>query len=709
VSVHRLPFEFEVAAISIAVFLTGLLIWHKAVPASESLSRRGVLVIGLLWTAFCTAEYWAFGSMSALGRADEYHSSIPWIYFLTHSHLGGSYAHGFAGGVDAVAGMVTGTQYLSIERFAFKALPLLGAVCLMKGGAIALAFSGGYKLARAGLALTRANAVAVGLLASGAHAYNFIATMGGLGWGTALMPWVFYFICLRAERPRYYVPLVVLALVYSGSTAITHSLPALFVAGLLACVLLPPARPWRCVLGAIVFGAVAILNWCSTLIAAIQVAPESARANAAPSLLTLKQWAMGNAEFFPLSAVFLALVILAVRRDRFIWTAAPVMVVAVAAGTMLSWFDWKATGINMLASYRWSLVSDGYLLPALIVVARALGTQGIPAAGRTSLARGVAAAALFATVAVASAGYQKGLNLINFRYYGSQALLERVHALMLDCAWRGDEPFRVVTVPSLFSPATATAYGLDAFDGVANNFPRRAATFFGMAVMKPPDPHPNVQYRWLNVPEGARELSPTVELNGLRIANVRYVLSDRPLLDPALKSVNDGCPGNGDAERQGALMRALGAWAPRAIPPRVYIHELTGTWPRAFIPGEVRISLSTHEERAFYDELLAAAARPIALVSRADAPMLREAPLSSNAYVLSALAVVPGGFNATVTRARESPASRGLLVINAPYSRFWHAAAAGRELTVLPVNGVHMGVVLEDVDGLIEMRYQGLK
>ena len=699
------PFELHAVWISLAVFAAALLLWRRWGGPPGAFTRRGVVVIGVAWTAFCTLEYWLFGPFSALGRPDEYHSSIPWIYYLTHSHLGGAYAHGFTGGVDAVAGMVTGTQHLSVERFAFAALPLWGTVLLLKGGAIAIAFSGGYKLARSGLGSSRANAVVVGLLASGAHAYNFAWSMGGLGWGTALLPWVFYFVCLRDERARYYVALVPLALIYSGSTAITHSLPALGLAGLAAFALVRPPRLLRYVSGALVFGVVAILNWSSTLIAAIQLAPESARANAAPSLISLKQWVIGNAEIFPLAAIFLAIAILTIRRDRFVLTAVPVMAVTIAAGTILSWLDWKATGINVLASYRWSLISDGYILPGLIVVARALGAAA-PGTVRIRPAE-IAAACAFAAVAVASAAYQKGLNLINYRYYGGQALLTRVEALAPGCEWRPEQPFRVVTIPSLFSPNTATAYGFNALDGSGNNLWKRSAAFFGMAVVKPARLDQNPQYFWLPVPDDANEIGASVDLRALHVANVRYVFSDRPLADTALRRVSPGCAKPAVTEASRRFVTWLTGWAPKAVPGDLYIYELPGAWPAAFVPDRLRVSAHSHAEPSFYQELLSPeGGLPTALVSREDAAMLKETALDPGAYLLTGSALVPGGFDVTVTPRRSDSGAKGLVVVNAPYTRFWRASSEGRALDIVPVNGVHFAVILDAaIRAPIRIRY----
>lgn len=690
-----IPFEIHAAWIALAAFAAILLVWRVTPWSKAPLTARGVVVIGIAWTAFCTLEYWVFGPYSALGRPDEYHASMPWVYYLTHGHPGGSYAHAYAGGLDAVAGMVTGTQHLSVERFAYAAFPLFGTVLFLKAAAIAIAFAGGYRLARSGCGLHRGGAVAVGLVASGVHIYNFAWVMGGLGWATALLPWVFYCVCVRSDRPRYFVPLAALAIVYSGSTALTHSLPALVVAAALTCALLPPARPMRCVAGAVLFCVVAVANWSGTLLAALQVAPESSRAHASPPLLSLKQWLLGNAEFFPLAAVVAALLVLALRRDRYVLVAAPVMVAAISAGTLLSWIDWKATNITVLSSYRWSLVSDAYLLPALVVVSRALSG----AAHAVSRLPMRAAALGFAAIAVASAGFHKGLNLINYRFYGGQALFARVDVLKHECAWRTGDPFRVVTLPSLFSPTTASAYGLHTLDGMSNNFTRRSTDFFGMAIAKPPNRAQNVQYHWLNVPPDATEIGTAVDLAALRLANVRFVLSDRPLTDPALEAVDPRC---GSTAEPGRVPSWLQRWAPRAGIERVYIYELDGAWPRAFVPAAVRVS--AHDEGPeFYRELVSLPALT-ALVGRSDAQSIGPPAPDSLSYTLSSYSLVPDGFDLTLSRGTGG--RPGIVVLNVPYSRFWHAQSNGRSVKVVPVNGVQIGLVLEDAGPQVEVRYQ---
>lgn len=699
------PWEVRFVWICLGVFLGGLLLWFNIFRTNQPLSRRGAVAIGAFWTAFCTVEYWLLGPLSAIGFPDEYHSVIPWNYFLTHNHMGGAYAHGYAGGLDATAGMAAGTQYLSVERLAFSALPLWGTILFMKAGAFALAFSGGYRLVRSAFRVTRGKAVVIALVASGGHIYNFGWVMGGIGWAMALLPWVFYFLCLRSDRRWYFGSLVLLAIIYSGSTGITHSLPALAVAVVISCVLLPPTRPWRFVLGAVVFGSVAILNWLGVLIAVLQLSAESARATTVPRILTLMEQLVGHYDVITVPISLVALAILAVHRDQFVWRALSAMALAVYLGTVLSWIDWESTNIKVLAAYRWSLVSDGHILPALIILARALSILNRDSEKRIAWLRlPPLAGVYFASVVVLSASYFKALNILNYQYYGGQAIFSRV-ALLAECPWRPADPFRVVTVPSLFSPATATAYGLDTFDGASNNFPIRSGWFFGMAVTKPPNSRQNATYHFINLPAGATDLATTVNLDGLRIANVRYVLSDRPLSDSNLTLVSDRCTGGPNFGVSQPLAKRLTNWAPKALVTKLYIYELSGAWPRAFVPTEVRVSLSSSDQLSFYEELLESTERRIALVSRADAGALVGTRPSPSAYALADLRLIPDGFDLIVARRPEAGASPGMIVINAPYSRFWRARTSGRELIIVPVNGIQMGVVLEGTGESVEVRY----
>ena len=66
--------------------------------------------------------------------------------------------------------------------------------------------------------------------------------------------------------------------------------------------------------------------------------------------------------------------------------------------------------------------------------------------------------------------------------------------------------------------------------------------------------------------------------------------------------------------------------------------------------------------------------------------------------------VVPGGLDLSLTPGLAN--GRGIVVVNIPYSTLWRATSAGRELTVIPVNGIHQAILVEASDREVQLRYQ---
>ncbi len=692
------PIEAQFVWIALAALSAGVLIWMNMHRRETPVGRRTPAIIGTLWTLFCTAEYWLFGSLSAAGRPDEYNGVIPWLQLIARGHDGGTYAHSFGGGVDAAVGMAIGTQFVSIERWLFALLPVGAAIVVMKSGAIALGYAGGYTLGRKGFGLSRGRALVVALLASVAHLYTFAWSVGGIGWAMGLLPWGLYVLSAGAAWRWYYPAVAALALLYSASASIISTLPFFLVAVVLSAPLLPPVRAARFAAGVMVFVAVSALNWADVLYASAQLSPELARTGVRQPIPSPLEVLRANSDAIAVPVVPVALLLLAVARDRFVVRAAAVFAASLLAAPALAYVA-QYVPLEMARAYRWQLVVDGYVLPATAIVARALGSirWAPPRVGPLRLPE--PAAWFFAGMAVLIAADQKAINIVQLQYYGGRALFENA-LLPADCGWRPAPGYRVASLPSLFAPSTVSAYGVESFDGMANGFSRRRRLFFGFAVVNPPNANMHTHVHWLPVGAAATSLSGVVNVDALRVANVRYILSDRPLTDPALTVARGPCaayPKGG-----GAFERWVTGWAPRAIPPAYYVHELRNPWPRAFVAATVAVSNHAIDDAAFYAEVLAHAATPAAIVSRDDAAVLTAGAKHGGQYMLS-YAAVPGGFDVLISA--SEPAGRGLLVLNVPYSRLWRARSGVRALPTVPVNGIHLGVVI-DAPAAVTVRYE---
>jgi hypothetical protein len=96
---------------------------------------------------------------------------------------------------------------------------------------------------------------------------------------------------------------------------------------------------------------------------------------------------------------------------------------------------------------------------------------------------------------------------------------------------------------------------------------------------------------------------------------------------------------------------------------------------------------------------------PVALLAGSDA-FPRAAPLpEAGRYTVEEFRLTPDGFDIDVARLPHAAEGPGMVVVNAPYSRFWQAAVDGRRAEILPVNAVHMGVVVDGDARRVELQY----
>ncbi|HVW20865.1 MAG TPA: hypothetical protein VHC86_06585 [Opitutaceae bacterium] len=695
------PLEVEYVWFLTAAFVMMAALWRGR-GGGRPWSRNAISALGAVWIVFCTMEYWAFGPHSALGRPDEYNVSIPWVYYLARFHPGREFIAGYSGGVDGLAGVGFGTEHFSIERCLFKVLPLWLAVSAMNVGAIGLAFAGTYRLTRALFRLPRSRAAAVGILISAAPIVNLAWAAGGIGWGIAALPLGFYLVGVRAGRRWHWLGTAAFGVLFSSSTALVHTLPAFCIGCAFAAIALPLQRQSRAFAagGAVIL--ISLVNWSGSLRAIISLAPDLARANAPPIAPTWLDQLQSNADVVFLPLGILALAGCWVLRDRRAWRLLAGFVAAFFSGHVLAVLPWGATGLRVLSGYRWDLCSDSYFLLAALLAGALLerlpsgrirrwGWLAMPPWPETYLG-------ILALIAVAD---HKAINLLNYRLYGGADLFQDVPLNGLRERAAG-EPFRVVTDYSLFAPNTANAYGLETFDGSVQAFTLRQNEFYGFAVQRPPNPRPHTHVHFLAVPSGTPSAGEVVNLDALRIANVRFLLSGRTLGDRELKEVlNQPLCLHPYGDRLASWLIGRAPSPPR----RLIVYELPAEWPRAFVPAELRFSRWPASAPEFYRELLASAEIPFALVAKDDQPQVPAERFSPAAIRLRGFSSAMDGGLDLALGPGERP-GRGLVVVNLPYVRFWRAASRGTARTIFPVNGIHLAVVVEPGDQAIELRYR---
>jgi len=180
-----------------------------------------------------------------------------------------------------------------------------------------------------------------------------------------------------------------------------------------------------------------------------------------------------------------------------------------------------------------------------------------------------------------------------------------------------------------------------------------------------------------------------VRFSLLAAANVRYALSPLPLLSHDLRLIHQPAA---DASWRSHPSMFPDIWAYLAHRFKVifyggdnYVYEINGALPRIYAAQETYVVSDNLDDVSFLERVIDAASQYAAVVRESDAKILGGA--ANAAMVVEQFEILSDGYAVTV----ESPGG-GILMINNMYWPWWTASADGRDLAMVPANGVQMAV-----------------
>lgn len=189
--------------------------------------------------------------------------------------------------------------------------------------------------------------------------------------------------------------------------------------------------------------------------------------------------------------------------------------------------------------------------------------------------------------------------------------------------------------------------------------------------------------------DGAVRLSDTADIELLRLANVAYVLSPRPLADVSLEKVSDN-PGQMDWGRMSRLEKIsqrLGEnWAGRSL----FIYKLPTPAPRWFLAGAEAIPSPMALGKALRDRSFEAL-KERALFLTSDLPRGFEIPHSERPVGVDEQVQMVSYFSDTWTL-KVTAAEPRVLIATSNFSKGWSATVNGDPTEIIPVYGAFMAV-----------------
>jgi hypothetical protein len=226
---------------------------------------------------------------------------------------------------------------------------------------------------------------------------------------------------------------------------------------------------------------------------------------------------------------------------------------------------------------------------------------------------------------------------------------------------------------------TPIYYGFSMFDGLLPNSPYRRNYFLAYAASDPPlqyfHTHRHFFYAF---PE-------RLDLSMFEFANVKYVISDKPLNEAGLKLVASSPPRYSD-QVDYALKRAVGPlFGNIRLLSSIFVYELGGAWPRFFEAKRINCSPYSFRQKEFYTALKRARVGDILFASE-DVPGDFAAWKTSEKFSIKKFVLDEGGARVTIS------GGPGVLAFNQVYTMPWLAFCNDRKLALAPANGVMMAI-----------------
>ncbi|RAU23587.1 hypothetical protein CU669_00315 [Paramagnetospirillum kuznetsovii] len=686
-------FEQLLTAIYWVGFVAFLAIrWRRGLHME--MSRRDVVILGLVCVIFGNFELWIAGRDSFLLKEAELDFSFPLYEAFVRNPAGASFIHGFGGGIDMDAATIMTGRLVSLEAWLRTTFPVGGAQFIYINSHLALSFIGIYRLCRGFPRLDRSTAAA----AAAYFALSMEPAPWSLGLGLGMAPLVCHLVVGRLGRSHYWPGVLAMAAFHAISSTPSHSVlglvPALFLVAML--------RSWRSLLqalpGIMVVVAFVVANSHEGIFAKIAMGPYSARGNEL-SAITRPQLA-GTRLWMAAAACALAL-----WGQRALGLRVLIMLATALSGpSLLLYLAYSIPGLAALKVISASGMLSRLEVPLLLALGMGASAAQTRAAGDGRLLRH-AVPVVAATLAAMAAGWflhNRAFNAVVWLNQGGLGIYHAALTQLTDPPWLPKQPVRTVSTSYRLSPNIAAAAGLDTFDAVVNLSPRAHHEYW-RHVAAPAHvytSHPSlffvdVDFRCC----ASYDFPGFADTTLLRIANVGYVLSVVPLEGANIVQVAgpvgppDDLPRStqGIAQRIGRLLRLF------VHPAVIRVYSIGDPLPRVYAAkGLIRAPVGT-DETEFYSlirrhgldrtPVVLAQDVPVGTIP-AGIPQLGEWRLQAD---MVAVEVASGG---------------GLVVFNSSWLPFWHAYADGSPTDLFAVNGAQMAAVVPPGTKRLEFRYE---
>lgn len=681
----------------------------------ESLPKRSVYLLFVLWLVFWSAEYWVLGPASHIHYYDEADIGAARYLHDGYFYIGGSFLHGLQGGADYYASQFFGGQYISLERLLLSLLPLWIAILIHKLMVVSISAFGGYTLLRKVTRVGRFDAFCFTSFLSVFNPYALYSTIHhGIGYaGLALAIYMYVF---RSGKKHYLASSALLSLLIATSTTPTHSFLPMFGGIILSALLLGVRSYPKFVMAIVILLTLTIVNWSEVLFGLATYGAGSGRAitgsggkdlgdlvlGGLPDLFWKTDYVVLNIRFssvLTLMVVTLALAFFSKVTMRY--KISLNILLAIYLPSLVYLVPWVDLGLPFINAVRINLVSYYLIIPTIIMG----GLLTVASQSRFTRLLPI----LFLAVAIFIACDRKGTAFYE-TLNGNQLRLTSIGNLR-HRDWEPGEAYRVVsTAPYVgFHPNFLWAYGIETLDGYLNMIPGGYVNFWHYGIHRnkygseelggnmyitytEDSPHAERMEFFRGV--YINDMDELVDMNLLRLANVSDIISYFPVRGKGIRKVSG--PDDSLERAKGnrsVFEKSIARLSGVVKPENVFVYAIDDYSQRAFFPETMQqleaswnlsetyrfISSNYHRNPAFTSDLglVPAAGRVLSITE------------------------VPNGYQISVKVSRP-----GVFVVNVFPLPYWRAYVDGVATETFPINVIHLGLNVPAGKQTISIKYE---
>lgn len=656
------------------------------------------IFIGIIIVILSLYPYWIYGSFSALGWYDEFNQQIPWWYNQSKLNNPNGFLYGYAGGLGGLVGK--GSQYISGQQIVVNFSPLWISLLIYRILSLFLTFLGFYIFSRFIIKISSFKSLLLSLIPLYVSIEIYSTTLAGVGWQYAGVIWFAVISIMKFKNNIYDVIFITFYIFLTSANATPFFLlPSIFVFYIFLRISFDSKYflDKRAFVIFIILAICMLINSLPNFITLFEVKNYSARLtkvltnfNEVNNLnffdyLTIKilssykllkiNFLRNHHEVMFCSYFLIIFLLLIYKKYSFLikiiffpFILYPVL--DIGAGIL---------DLPVISTYRWDILVS--MLSCFIAISfMYLDKNQYLDINQKIITRNKVinfTLSLFIVVSlVISINYLTKSTMYQLNYGGGLGIIKEYQGLNKFNYTKNK--YRFISGDYETLPSLPTYYNLDTFDGAATHFPKRRNYYIAYAMFNKPKKYLHTHYHtFVNLPNNHN-------MKAFKRANIKFINYSKPL------------------EKTNFILESkfIGKKIEKSsVVNPLYIYSLGKVTPRIFLAEKLATSQHSYTDQKFYLELNMLGLRD-ALVAEDDANDYY------NTTFIKDLEIDKKVFSENRVIINFKNFGDGFLIFNQVYTHHWSAKCDDKNIDIIPVNGIMMGIILNKVKcKKIEFKY----